>query len=436
MQNMAMRQLQFLHITIGMINPATKRFYKEITPMVHIATQSRQALDLADADAIGKQVGLVDPWAIAVPETPDAQLDQQATTFVQRVLSLNPDELSAVDAHRQNAIAVQALGCRTQKEAAWRVAILKAPIRKLSKRGENGGKISHALESLKVKLEELDPGQFEIKAGWFSRNFGFLPGIGSPLQRFFTRLESTQSEINAHMHAMAKSAEALQCDNLTLSQDQRVMRELTLRLQKTIELGLLIDRKLSAALEHDMSADDPRRHLLGDDILLALRQRIQDLRQQLAVNQQGVLAIAIIIRNNEELIKGLDRGIDVIVNALNMAASVALVLTNQNLVLDRIDAMNNSTRQLCAQSASDPPPHDAERHQPAGDAQLNMETLKMAFDDISAALGDIASFCQKALPQMADTILAVDTLSKSNESAIQRMETGTRAAPIVALEVA
>jgi len=40
---------------------------------------------------------------------------------------------------------------------------------------------------------------------------------------------------------------------------------------------------------------------------ICLRQRIQDLQQQLAVNQQGVLAVELIIRNNKELMKGVDK---------------------------------------------------------------------------------------------------------------------------------
>jgi hypothetical protein len=50
--------------------------------------------------------------------------------------------------------------------------------------------------------------------------------------------------------------------------------------------------------------------------LFALRQRTLDLQQQLAVNQQGVLAIEIIIRNNRELIRGVDRALDVTISRI------------------------------------------------------------------------------------------------------------------------
>ncbi|MEJ2156053.1 MAG: toxic anion resistance protein [Desulfobacteraceae bacterium] len=338
-------------------------------------------------------------------------------------------------ARQQNAAAVESLGSKSQKEAAHRSAMLKEPIRKLAARGEDGGEVANALVNLKVKVEELDPGRFDFQAGWFSRTLGFLPGIGTPLKRFFTRYESAQTVIDAIMRSLEEGKNVLQRDNVTLSQDQTAMRELTLRLQKTIELGMLIDQKFSYALEREVAAEDPRRRFIEDEILFPLRQRIQDLQQQLAVNQQGVLAIEIIVRNNKELIKGVDRGINVTVNALNVAVTVALALANQKIVLDKIDAVNKTTNRLIAQTAAQLRTQGAEIHKQASSTQLDMETLKKAFVDINAALDDISSFRQQALPQMASAILEMDNLTKATEAAIQRMEKGTEVEPVVSLDV-
>ena len=214
------------------------------------------------------------------------------------------------------------------------------------------------------------------------------------------------------------------------------MRELTHRLHKTIELGMLIDQKFSYALERDISEEDPRRRFIEDEIVFPLRQRIQDLQQQLAVNQQGVLAIEIIVRNNKELVKGVDRGINVTVNALNVAVTVALALANQKIVLDKIDAVNKTTNRLIAQTASQLRTQGAQIHKQASSTQLDMETLKKAFVDINAALDDISTFRKEALPQMAGSILEMDSLTKATEAAIQRMEEGTKVAPVVSLDVA
>lgn len=403
--------------------------------MTAATTQAGRELVLADPLAIRQETGLIDPRAITVSEAPDPQLDRQASDFVKAVLSLNPEEPSSLDACRQNTAAVEALGSRSQTEAAHRSAMLKEPIRKLAARGEDGGEVANALVNLKLKVEELDPGRFDFKAGWFSRTLGFIPGVGNPLKRFFTRYESAQTVIDAIMRSLEEGKKVLQRDNVTLSQDQKAMRELTHRLQKTIELGMLIDQKFSYALEREIPAEDQRQRFVEDEILFPLRQRIQDLQQQLAVNQQGVLAIEIIIRNNKELVKGVDRGINVTVNALNVAVTVALALANQKIVLDKIDAVNKTTNRLIAQTASQLRTQGAQIHKQASSTQLDMETLKKAFVDINAALDDISNFRKQALPQMANSILEMDTLTKATEEAIERMEKGTKVEPVVSLDV-
>ena len=396
---------------------------------------NKLALVLADPAAIGKELALVDPRALATPDAPDPVLDEQAVSFVQSALSFDPQDPSKQDQRNGNVAAVEALGSKTQREASHRSAMLKEPIRKLAARGEDGGEVAGALVNLKLHVEDLDPGKFDFEAGWLSRTLGFIPGIGTPLKKFFTRFESSQTVIDAIIRALEEGKEVLKRDNVTLSQDQRAMRELTLRLQKAIELGMLIDQKFSCALEREIGPDDPRRRFVEDEILFPLRQRIQDLQQQLAVNQQGVLAIEIIVRNNKELIKGVDRGIHVTINALNVAVTVALALANQKIVLDKIEAVNRTTNRLIAQTASQLRSQGVEIHKQASSQQLDMDTLKRAFADINAALDDISRFRKQALPQMADNIIEMDSLTKTTEESIRRMEKGRDLEPAIMLDV-
>ncbi len=73
---------------------------------------------------------------------------------------------------------------------------------------------------------------------------------------------------------------------------------------------------------------------MQNDLLFPLRQRIQDLQQQLPVNQQGLLTTELVIRNNRELIRGVNRALNVTVYALQVAATSALALANQKIVLE------------------------------------------------------------------------------------------------------
>ena len=56
---------------------------------------------------------------------------------------------------------------------------------------------------------------------------------------------------------------------------------------------------------------------------------------------QSYLAIDVIIKNNIELIKGVDRASTTTVSALRTAVIVAQALNNQKLVLDQITALTH-----------------------------------------------------------------------------------------------
>ncbi|MCP4691027.1 MAG: toxic anion resistance protein, partial [Desulfobacterales bacterium] len=251
-------------------------------------TQQNQPLVLADPSIISNELQLVDPGSVATPDAPDPQLDKQSDDFVKLVLACNPDDPANADARDKNVAAVEALGSKTQQESGRRSAMLKEPIRKLAARGEDGGQVASALVDLKFQVEELDPGNFDFEAGWFSRALGMLPGIGTPLKKFFTKFESSQTVIDAIVRSLEDGKKVLQRDNVTLSQDQKAMRALIFRITKVIELGMLLDQKFSYTLEREIMPEDPRRRFIEDEVLFPLRQRIQDLQQQLAVNQQGV----------------------------------------------------------------------------------------------------------------------------------------------------
>ena len=396
---------------------------------------SQDGLEVADPEVVQRQMGFEDPTQI--PEEPphDPVLEKQAADFVNQVLALNLRDTARLDDRNATIEAVERLGAKAQKEAAHRSAMLREPIRKLAARGEDGGEVAQSLIDLKVTVEDLDPGKFDFEVGWFTRTLGFLPGIGKPVKRYFTRFESSQTVIDAIIRGLKEGKGTLTRDNTTLSQDQKSMRQLTLKLQKTIQLATVIDRKLSYALEREVQAEDPRAAYIQEELLFPLRQRIQDLQQQLAVNQQGVLAIELIIRNNKELIKGVDRSINTTVNALNVAVTVALALANQKIVLDKIEAVNVVTNRLIAQTAATLRSQAASVQKQASQASLDIDTLKKAFNDINITLGEIAAYRTKALPTMAKSILELERLTQKTETAIEKMEAGAKAAPSISLEV-
>jgi len=188
-------------------------------------------------------------------------------------------------------------------------------------------------------------------------------------------------------------------------------------------------------VENELKPDEPKHKFINEEILFPLRQRIQDLQQQMVVNQQGILSIEMIIRNNKELIRGVNRALNVTMSALQVAVTLALALANQRIVLDKVNALNETTNNLIAGTAERLKTQGAEIHKKAASTQLDMDTLKKAFSDIREALNDISKFRLEALPKMASTILELNKITNEQDKALEDLEKGNRVAATFQINV-
>lgn len=380
--------------------------------------QSTAILDLnLNVDAAKAELAVVEP-------EPTDELRAQAETQVAQLLAIDPTNDEARTEARD---AVDSMGRDLQTRSATQSRMLQAPLKEISHGTEDGGEVAKSLSDLRIEVEKLDPSGLDTEAGWFTRAVGRIPGVGTPLKRYFMRYESSQTQIDAIVHSLEKGRDQLKRDNVTLGDDQKQMRELTHLLADQIALAQALDAVVVDKLATEIGPDDPRRQFVEEDILFALRQRTVDLQQQLAVNQQGVLAVEIIIRNNRELVRGVDRAIDVTISALQVAVTVALALAHQKIVLDKIEAINTTTSAMIAGTAERLKTQGTAIHQQASSTMLDMESLRQAFADIDIALDEISRYRREALPTMAGTILELDQLTAESEAAIERMESGRSA---------
>jgi uncharacterized protein YaaN involved in tellurite resistance len=259
--------------------------------------------------------------------------------------------------------------------------------------------------------------------------------VGDPIKRYFTRYESADTVLTAIRNSLEKGQRTLERDNVTLLDDQAAMRELTFKLENAIKIGQAIDEELEYRMENKLSPGDEKYKFMEEEILFPLRQRIQDLQQQLAVNQQGFIAIEMIIRNNKELIRGVNRALNVTMSALQVAATLALALANQRIVLEKVESVNVTTNKLIAGSAKRLKEQGAEIHKQASSTQLDMNVLKQSFADIRSALDDISKFRRDALPKMAQTIVELNNMTEEQDKAIEDLEKGNRVAAAFQIEV-
>ncbi len=379
---------------------------------------SEELLVFADPEEVKKELAMTAPESIAAEPGADPDLERQADALVEKILAMDPTSEAANNAKN----AIENMGMDLQEAASNRSAMLQDPIRKLSARADDGGEVANALVDLKLQVEDLDPGKVDLEPGWFARLLGHIPGVGTPIKRYFSKFESSQTVIDAIIRSMEDGKDQLQKDNSTLAEDQKFMREVTRKLEKAIKLAQLLDAKLSHRVERDLASAPDKAKFVQEELQFPLRQRIMDLQQQLAVNQQGIVTLEVVMRNNKELVRGVNRARHVTVNALQVAVTLAVALANQRIVLDKVQAVNETTSDLIAGTAERLRQQGTEIHKQASSSQIDMEALKKAFTDIHAALDDISAYRQQALPKMAETIKEMDLMTAAGEKKIQQME--------------
>jgi len=354
----------------------------------------------------------------------DSELEALADTFVRDVLNSSADG----SANRQRQ-AVDGMGVEVQRQAAHRSAMLQAPIRKLAHQGDEGGPVAKALLSLRGKMQDLDPNRQNLQNGGLARVLSFIPGMGNRLEKYFHKFETSQEALDAIIADLESGREMLRRDNVTLADDQEALRGLLDQLRRQIELGRLIDQRLRSAV-NDLPAEADQRRFVEEELLFPLRQRIVDLQQQLAVSQQGVLALEVVIRNNRELMRGVDRAINVTVSALNVAVVVALALANQRLVLDRVEALNTTTSDLIAGTAQALRSQGVEIQTRASSTVLDMEKLEQAFTDVIGAIDEVSRYRREALPKLDAQIDRLAELAQQGGDAVERLAQGNAAQPV------
>lgn len=202
------------------------------------------------------------------------------------------------------------------------------------------------------------------------------------------------------------------------------MRELTKKLNNELELGIAMDEQISAKIEEAKlnGEDEEKVKFVTEEILFPLRQRVMDMQQMVVVNHQGIVAMEVIKRNNKELIRGVDRAKTVTVTALRTAVMVASALYNQKIVLEKIGILNETTSNIISSTGRMLKEQGAEIQKQATESTISPEVLKQAFQDAIAALEDISTFKEQALPKMHETITQFRELAETGEREIARLE--------------
>ncbi|AJS58256.1 toxic anion resistance protein [Paenibacillus sp. IHBB 10380] len=346
-----------------------------------------------------------------------AKLQALADSNVASIMSLDLDSL---EKRKEILQSMDTFGMNTMRTSSGKNNLLQVSVGNLSKTGDEGGQVAKGLTELHMQLKDLDPSVID-----FTKT-GFLGKLFNPLRAYFLKYQKADTVIADIVVSLDKGKTTLKNDNTTLEIEQQALRDLTKKLQKEIELGTLMDTSIESQIEAAKARnEDPDKiRFITEEVLFPLRQRVMDMQQMMVVNQQGIMAIEVVTRNNKELIRGVDRAKNVTISALKISVTVASALYNQKIVLKKIELLNQTTNELIAGTSRMLKDQGAQIHKQSLEANISVETLKQAFTDVLSALDSISTYKQEALPKMRETIDQFRELADNGEQQIQRLEKG------------
>ncbi|MCX4958458.1 toxic anion resistance protein [Streptomyces virginiae] len=267
--------------------------------------------------------------------------------------------------------------------------------------GDAQARVAGSLVELRRTVEDLDPRDAPAKGA--RKLLAKLPG-GNRFRDHVAKYASSQATLNKIVGSLRSGQDELRRDNAALHTERSRLWETMGKLQEYAVLTEALDGAVEQRIAEAEHTDPGAADALRADLLFPVRQKHQDLLTQLAVCAQGYLAMDVVRRNNDELIKGVDRAATTTVSALRIAVMLASALDHQRLVIEQVGALRGTTEELIRGNAEMLSTQSGEIQRIAADPAVGVETLRTAFAQIYKTLDAIDTFKVQATQNMAATV--------------------------------
>ncbi|NGY60254.1 toxic anion resistance protein [Lentzea sp. NEAU-D13] len=345
---------------------------------------------------------LVDRAAGLIPVTDESrvELSSQAVAFIEALNAVDPqspDFSRIVD----EALVLGEAEMRVAAQIAGR--LLDRTLASVS--SPHGAQVSTSLAELRRSVRELDPQDLTKLTG--RKILGFLPG-GNAAKGLLARLRAADEPVNRIVLKLRSGQDALKRDNAAIKGERQRLWDLMTKLSRDAALAAEMDEAVQRQVAILDLSDPARAQALRADVLFGLRQRHQDLLTQLAVCAQGYLALDVVRRNNDELIKGIERAVSTTVTALRIGVAVAAALAGQREVIDQVDAVRGLTDSILKSNATLMSLQGQDIQRIASTPAVGIEAVRTSFDQIYAAIDAIDTYKARAADSMSSTVTALD----------------------------
>lgn len=316
---------------------------------------------------------------------------------------------------------IESLGDDVIKKSSSSCSLLKVRIGTLSNlndKNDSKTAIITGLEDLNYEMKKLDPSKINFdEKGLFGK-------ISRSIKKYFEKYKTADVVIKEIFDTLEKSKNRLESDNKTLEIKQVELRNATLELQRLIDYVTYLNSALEERIQmaKEQCVDEEIIHFVEKNIVFAVLQKMQDLQQQLVVNQQGYMALEIIILNNKELMRNVKKAQTTTRAALETGIIVAAALYDQKIALKQLNILNTTTNYYIAETSKLLKTQGTDIQKQSIESGPSYETLKEAFINTFEALDEIDNFKENAIPLLKERIADFANLAETGEQRIKQME--------------
>ena len=150
------------------------------------------------------------------------------------------------------------------------------------------------------------------------------------------------------------------------------------------------------------------------------------MQQMIVINQQGIVSLNVIRRNNKELIRGVHRAKNVTVTALRTGVMVASALYDQKIVMDKINILNETTGNIIESTSHMLREQGAEIQKSSAEAMIDPQILQNSFAEALQAIEEVSNYKQQSLPKMKETIMMFSNMADEGQKVVDKLETGNK----------
>ena len=347
---------------------------------------------------------------------PNDEIKKQADENAKAIFESDFDDVAA----RETILKpLDDFGLNAINRSANKNNLINARFKDLAKGGDEAVNVGNKLEELDKEIRNLDPSAIEFQKS------GFLGKLLRPIRNYFDKYEQADEAINNILVSLDASSKVLQNDNTTLLAEESYLRELTKKLMTDIELGKQMDASIEQQIRQAEinGVDQYKIDFVREEVLFPLRQRIMDMQQMIVVNQQGIISLNVVRRNNKELIRGVNRAKNVTVTALRNGIMVASALYNQQVVIKKIQALNTTTEQVIESTSRMLREQGNQIQKQSAETMISPEVLKASFEEALAAIEDVSNYKNQALPKMQQQITAFSEMAEEGQRVVDKIET-------------